>query len=318
VDLGGTKMETSLVDADGGILATHRLPTNPERGVSGVIAGIIECVSGCLGAARSAAEGLGIGIAGQIERDTGVVHFAPNLGWHDVPLGARLEEALHLPVVVTNDVRAATFGEWHYGAGKGVADLICLFVGTGVGGGVVSGGRLLEGCGNAAGELGHVTIVTNGRQCHCRNQGCLEAYVGGWAIAERAREAARADLQAGHGLEALAGSGEQITAATVTQGCADGDALARQLLEETAGYLAAGMVGMVNAFDPCLLVLGGGVVQGLPQLIPMAERIVRDRALEAALEGLRITAAALGNKAGVVGAAAMARRRIGNAPENLS
>jgi glucokinase len=310
VDLGGTKIETALVDATGRIRASHRRPTYPDRGPDGVIADIVNCVETCLGEAGSSAQGIGVGMAGQIDKDSGIVRFAPNLGWRNVSLRTSLEETLGLPVVVNNDVRSATYGEWRYGAGQGVNDLVCLFVGTGVGGGIVSGGRLLEGGNNTAGELGHVTIVTMGRQCHCRNQGCLEAYAGGWAIAERAQEAVRADTQAGQRLISLAGSIQQISAATVTQAYTNGDPLAQHLVEETAQYLAAGLVGIVNAFNPCLLVLGGGVIQGLPEYTTIAERLVQVNALEAAVGGLRIVTAALGDKAGVIGAATLARHRI--------
>lgn len=313
VDLGGTKVETSLVDATGHILVSHKRPTRPEKGPDGVIADIIECVNSCLGGASQSAQALGIGMAGQIEKESGIVRFAPNLGWHNVPLRAKLEEALALPVIVTNDVRAATYGEWLYGAGQGVDDLVCLFVGTGVGGGVISGGKLLEGCSNTGGELGHMTIISGGRQCHCRNLGCLEAYVGGWAIGERAREAVRNEPKAGKALITLAGSIEKISAATVTEANANGDHLAQLIVEETAQFLAASLVGIVNAFNPCLIALGGGVIQGLPGYISFVERIVRRKALEAALEGLCIVMAALGNKAGVIGAAALAGQRYHSA-----
>lgn len=310
VDLGGTKVETSLVDKTGHILASHRRPTQPDKGPDRVIADIITCVESCLGEAVKSAQSLGIGMAGQIDKDTGMVRFAPNLGWRNIPLQTRLEEALNLPVVVSNDVRAATYGEWCYGAGRDVNDLVCLFVGTGVGGGIVSGGRLLEGCCNTAGELGHLTIVTNGRQCHCRNRGCLEAYAGGWAIAERAQEAAHSDTRAGELLIELAGSVGQISAATVTEAYANGDPLAQYIVEETVRYLAAGLVGVVNAFNPCVLVLGGGVIHGLPEYASMVEHIVRLNALEAAVKDLRIVTSVLGNKAGVIGAATLARHKL--------
>jgi len=271
---------------------------------------IIACVKGCLSEDGKPARALGIGTAGQIEKDSGTVRLSPNLGWHNVPLQARLEEALALPVTVTNDVRAATYGEWLYGAGQGVADLVCLFIGTGVGGGVVSGGKLLEGCNNTAGELGHTTIIADGRQCHCRNRGCLEAYAGGWAIAERAQDAARSDPRAGQPLIELAGSIEQVTAATVTKAYVNGDSLAQRIVAETAQFMAAGLVGIVNAFNPCLLILGGGVIQGLPEYISLAEHALRLSALQAAVENLRIVIAALGNKAGVVGAAALAHNKL--------
>jgi len=309
VDLGGTKVETALVDAKGHILSVNRHPTNPEKGPEGVVADIMACVDGCLDKAAHEAEALGIGVAGQVDL-AGIVRFAPNLGWRNVPLKEKLEKGLKLPVVVTNDVRAATWGEWCYGSGRGVDDLVVLFVGTGIGGGVVSGGRMLAGCSNAGGELGHITIVADGRRCHCPNRGCLEAYAGGWAIAERAQEAVRADLQAGQRLVSLAGSIENIKAATVSQAYREGDTLARRLVEETAQYLAAGVVGITNAFNPCLLVLGGGVIEGLPELVQTVEQVTRERALKAALEDFKVVKATLGGKAGVVGAAALAQRTV--------
>ncbi len=309
IDLGGTKIETALVDATGRILASHRRPTNPERGSDDVISDIIACAKTCLGEAGKTARALGLGVAGQVDRE-GTVHFSPNLGWRNVPLKVKLEEILDMPVVVNNDVRAAIWGEWRHGAGQGLDDLVCLFVGTGVGGGIVSGGRLLEGCANTAGELGHITIVNGGRRCHCPNSGCLEAYTGGWAIAERTQEAVRADPQAGQRLVALAGDIQQISAATLTRASGEGDPLSRRLLEETAQYLAAGVVSIVNAFNPCLLVLGGGIIQGMLDYVSTIESAARERALPAAVEGLRVVTAALGDKAGVIGAAALARDRI--------
>jgi len=310
VDLGGTKVETALVDAAGRIVVSRRQPTNPEKGPDAVITDIVACVEACLGEAGKTTQGLGVGVAGQLDR-TGTLRFSPNLGWRNVPLKVKLEDALDIPVVINNDVRAATWGEWRHGAGWGVDDMVCLFVGTGIGGGVISGGQLLSGCSNTAAELGHMTIVADGRRCHCPNRGCLEAYAGGWAIAERAQEAVHANPQAGQRLVALAGGVQQISAATVTQACREGDPLACRLVEETAQYLAAGVVGIVNAFNPCLLVLGGGVIQGRPEYVSEVERLVRENALQTAVEGLRIVMAALGDKAGVIGAAALARDRIG-------
>lgn len=312
VDLGGTKIETALVNAAGRILASHRRPTHHKKNPDRVIADIVASMEICLKEANQTAQGLGIGVAGQVDKATGTVRFAPNLGWRNVPLQTKLEETSGLTVVVNNDVRAATWGEWQHGAGQGVNDLVCLFVGTGIGGGIVSGGRLLEGCHNSAGELGHITINTSGRHCRCPNQGCLEAYAGGWAIAERAQEAVRADPKAGQALVTLAGGIQDISAATVSQAYAGGNSLAHRLVEETAQYLAAGVVGIVNAFNPCLLILGGGVIQGQPEYVPLIEHSVRENALETAVEHLRIVTALLGNKAGVVGAAALARSKIGD------
>jgi len=316
VDLGGTKIAAALVDGAGTILAEHTVPTGAERNAPSVIADIVGCVRERLGPHARAAAALGIGVAGQIDPTDGTVLDAPNLHWHDVPLGAELSSALGLPVVVTNDVRAATWGEWLHGAGLGAQDLITLFVGTGVGGGIVSGGRVLTGCANTAGEIGHVTIVTGGRRCTCPNRGCLEAYVGGWAIAEQAREAAQLDQAGARRLIELAGSAETITAKTVTQAFREGDPLARRLVDEVARHLAAGIVTFVNAFNPCLFILGGGVIEGIPELAEMVEGPVRAHALAAATRRLRFARAALGNEAGVVGAAAIARDAAGEARDD--
>jgi glucokinase len=307
VDLGGTKVKTALVDKRGQIKSVHTYPTTAEKGPEGVIMDILTCVKSCLGQVReSDVQALGIGVAGLVDLN-GVVRYAPNLDWRNIALKTKLEEQLNIPVVVVNDVRAATWGEWRFGAGKNVSDLVVLFVGTGIGGGVVTRGHLLQGCSNTAGELGHTTIISNGRQCHCPNKGCLEAYAGGWAIAERAQEAVQRDLQKGELIAHQAGRLEDITAAHVSQAYRANDPLARQLVNETCLYLSAGVVGMINAFNPCLFIFGGGVIEGLPIMISKVEKLTRNRALKAAVENLRFVKAALGGDAGVIGAAALAQ-----------
>jgi len=306
VDLGGTKVLTGIVDAEGVVRASQR-----QRSAVGdfdaAVEEIVETVSQCRAVAPDTAPlALGIGVAGQVERETGVVRFAPNLGWRDVPLGARLAERLGVPVFVTNDVRAATWGEWMHGAGAGTRDLVVLFIGTGIGGGVVADGRLLEGATNAAGELGHQTLVAGGRKCRCGNPGCFEAYVGGWAIAERAREAVGADPEGGRVLVEVAGSADEVTAATVMEAAGRDDALAVRLVDETVEYLGSALVGIVNAFNPQRLVLGGGVVDHNPWFVERVRPIVRQRALSAATRRLEIVRAKLAGSAGIVGAAAVA------------
>jgi glucokinase len=308
VDVGGTKIRTALVDADGTVVASHRHPTDATEGPEGLMADIRACVGGCLGVEATQATSVGMGIAGQVDVGTGVLRFAPNLGWRDVPLKALLQDALDRPATVMNDVQAATWGEWRHGAGKGVHDIVCVFVGTGVGGGIVSGGQLVTGCSGAGGELGHVTLVEGGRDCRCRNRGCLEAYVGGWAIGERAQEAAADDPSGAESIIARAGGlVRAITAAHVSDAYHEGDSLASRLVTETARFMAAGLVGVVNTLNPCLLILGGGVIEGTPELIDLAEPQLRKRALAAAVEQLRVTRARLGGDAPVVGAASFAR-----------
>jgi glucokinase len=310
VDLGGTKVLTALVDADGRVLASHKRPTDARNGPDAVIADVVACVRDCLGDAVHGATGLGIGVAGQVDGTTGIVSYAPNLGWQNIALGDALASATDLPVIVANDVRAAAVGEWQHGSGAGTTDLMALFVGTGIGGAVIADGSLLEGSVGAAGELGHTMLVAGGRSCHCPNTGCLEAYAAGWAIAERARDAVRADPSAGTSLTDLAGSIDDITAAHVTELYRSGDGLATRLVEETGRYLAAGATGLVNAFNPEIVVLGGGVIEALPEMVTVVQDHVRQFALPAARDVVRIERASLGGSAGVVGAAALARHGI--------
>jgi glucokinase len=311
VDIGGTKIDTALVGASGEIIANYYRFVDPSKNPEKAISDIIDSVRICLKESGKRAAAIGVGVAGQIDKTNGLVRRSPNLpDWRDVPLRERLEEALQIPVIVNNDVRIITWGEWQHGAGKGVNDLVCLFLGTGVGGGVVTNGQLLEGCHNTAGELGHMTIVAGGRKCRCPNEGCLEAYVGGWALADRAKDAVQANPQAGITMNELAGGRDKISAITVSQAYNAGDPLAQRIIKDTVKYLAAGIVTIVNIFNPCLIILGGSVIQGLPDIVPAVDRKVRELALQTPVESLRITTAALGNKAGVIGAAALARNIV--------
>jgi glucokinase len=241
IDLGGTKIETALVDGSGEILKKLRLATDANTGPE-----------------------------------------------------------------------AATWGEWLYGAGRGCDDLVCLFVGTGIGGGVVSAGRMLSGSSNTAGELGHITVDLHGPPCHCGNRGCLEALAGGWAIARRAREAVAADPQAGAALKEMAhGREDAITAELVARAAHAGDQLAAEIVAATTEGLIAGAVSLVNAFNPGRLILGGGVLDGTPEMARRIERGLRTRALQAACQDLQVIPAKLRNHAGVIGAAAVALKSFG-------
>lgn len=309
VDLGGTKIATAVITEDGRVLASHRHPTETDASAQRVIAAIANCIETCLGDVAKSAGAVGIGVAGQVT-PAGVLESAPNLPWGRLPLRSKIEQAVALPTIVVNDVRAATFGEWKFGAGRGESDVVCLFIGTGVGGGIVADGHLRNGATNTAGELGHITIQLDGRKCHCPNSGCLEAYVSGWAIGERAREIAATRPVAAARLLTIAGKPSAIRAETVTEAYRAGDALAQQILEKTVEYLAAGVVSIVNSFNPSVVILGGGVIEGLPSLIPPTEALVRQQALEVAVRDLRIVRAGLGPEAGVMGAAALARAKV--------
>jgi glucokinase len=311
IDLGATKVVAGVVDATGRIVRHSGRLVHANDGPGGVIRTVSRAVHACLEDAAAGSLPVGIAVAAQVEPRTGTVIHAPNLDWRDVPLARRLAAEIDAPVTVLNDARAATLAEWTYGAGRGATDLFLLTIGTGVGGSAVVGGRLLEGGTHAFGEVGHMTIVVGGRRCHCPNWGCLEAYVGGWAIAERAREAIRDDPEAGAALLARASVPAAVTAQTVVQAYRAGDPLASRIVRETERYLADGAVSVVNAFNPDVLVLTGGIVTGLPEFLPVIESAIRARCQPSAA-GARIVAARYGDDAALVGAAVMARagRRV--------
>lgn len=306
IDLGGTKTAVGQVDGQGKVQRKLLLPTHAPKGPASVKEAIIKAVLTLQEDAGSLPEGIGVGVAGQVDAESGRVVFAPNLGWRDEPLREDLERAIGLPVLVGNDVRAATWGEWLYGAGRGCNDLICLFVGTGIGGGVVSGGRVLTGCSNTAGELGHITVDLNGPSCRCGNRGCLEALAGGWAIAQRAQEWATSDPEAGGlVLGMVEGQTERITAKVIADAAKAGDPLALSLFEQVARALAVGAASLVNAFNPCRMIFGGGVIEGWPGLVKKVAEGLEDRALPQALAPLRVLHARLRKNAAVVGSAAL-------------
>jgi glucokinase len=309
IDVGATKVVSALIGNDGAIVRHSGRHLHANDGPDGVIRTLIRSVEKCLeGTPSLRPRAVGVAVAAQVDPRTGTVIHAPNLGWRDVPLARRVSEELGgVPVIVLNDARAATLAEWRFGAGRGASDVFCMFLGTGVGGSAVVDGRLLEGSSHALGEVGHITIVVGGRKCHCPNRGCLEAYVGGWAIAERAQEAVRSDPESGAALVARAGSERAITAQTVFQAYRTGDVLAGRLVRETERFLADGVVSVVNAFNPNLFVLGGGVVTGMPELVPVVEAAIRVRCQPPAATA-RVVAAGFGENAPLVGAGEAARR----------
>jgi glucokinase len=306
VDLGGTKIEAAVVDETGKVLNEVRRPTDAQNGAPAVTRQIVEMVRQLCEEHADAPMGVGVGVAGQVVAETGVVHFAPNLVWRGVPLQANLSEALGMRVRVDNDVRMATWGEWLFGAGKGCHDLICIYVGTGIGGGIVSGGRMLTGNSNTAGEIGHIIIDLRGPICSCGNHGCMEAVAGGWAIARKAQTAATTHPLVGAAMLKLSGNHiPGITAEVVAQAYRQQDPLAIRIMSGAVEALVGGMVSMINMCNPARIIMGGGVIEGLPELVGRVEQGARQRALSAATAQLQVCQAELGGTGGVIGAAAV-------------
>lgn len=251
--------------------------------------------------------GLGAGLPGALDPARGIVFMAPNLGWRDVPARDLLAERIRLPVVVENDANCAALGEWWAGAGRGSRLMVALTLGTGIGGGILTDGRVLRGVSGAAGEIGHLSIDYEGRPCSCGSRGCLEAYGSGPAIAARAREAldggATSILR-----ERAEGRLDELTAAMVSEAAVEGDEFSRALMEETGRFLGAGAASLVNVLNPERLVVTGGVVAAGELLLKPMRDEVRRRAFPISAESCVITAAREPELAGLRGAALAFRR----------
>lgn len=307
IDLGGTKIASALLDTDLSIVKSDTVRTESGAGPDGVTEQMAESVQRLTAdMGREVILGVGVASAGLIEPGTGNVLYSPNLNWRDVPLRSMLRDRLGLEVYVDNDVNMAALGELHFGAGQGARHMVCVFVGTGIGAGIVIDGHLYEGANGFAGEVGHTTIEWDGPPCPSGNPGCWESYASGTAMARRAREA----LERGEASllrELVAGDLARLRVETIAEAERAGDALARRILEETGEYLGAGLSNLVNTLNPELIVMGGGVIRGVPQLFDLAEASMRRRSLTDAAGVVRMAKSRFGREAGVIGAGVLVK-----------
>ena len=248
---------------------------------------------------------LGVACAGQIDPVTGAVIYAPNLGWRDVPLAARLKEVFRIPVVVENDVRAAAWGEFVSGAAGRGRSLVAIFVGTGVGSGAVLDGTLWRGAGNAAGEVGHTQVVVDGLPCRCGRHGCLEQYVSGSGFQRRLAAAVQVGRR-GRLVDVCGGDASRLTALDVYTAAQAGDALAHELWSDAVRYLTMATANYVTLVNPDVLVMGGGVIETVPALFDAVAEAVPGLTTLVAGRSLQIERARLGDLSGLIGAAALA------------
>ncbi len=310
VDLGGTNIVAGALAEDGSdLLALRSEPTRADQGADAVVdrmARMIEAViaetMAQTGAKRDDVIGIGVGSPGPLDRERGIVVTTPNLGWTNFPLRDAIQERTRLPVRIDNDANCATLGEWWLGAARGANNVIGMTIGTGIGGGIIIGGRLYHGASDVAGEIGHATIDITGRRCKCGNYGCLEAYASGPSIADRAREAVSGDDNAMM-IRMAGGDPGRITAATVYEAAKKGDDTALDVVRETSRFLGAGIANLLNIFNPDVVVIAGGVTQAGDTLFAPLRREVRKRAFKPAVEACQIVPGVL-TAAGVVGAVA--------------
>ena len=305
LDLGGTRFRLALVDQGGRFHKRFPALTHALEGREGLLQRMKEAMKGIVAdVGFEAVRGLGIAAPGPLDPVSGVLLTPPNLpGWENTPLKSLFEEEFRLPVFVSNDANLAALGEHRYGAAKGVEDFIYITISTGIGGGIISGGRLLLGARGLAGEVGHMTIDVQGPQCNCGNTGCWEAMASGSAIARTAIERIK-DGQASTMTSLVGGELDKVTAETVDQAARLGDPLAQAVMAEVGTLIGVGLVNLAHIFNPQLIVIGGGVSNAGDLIFEPARQVIAQRAMPP-FRGVEIVPAALGDDAGLLGAVAL-------------
>lgn len=308
VDVGGTKIAVGVVDEQGTILEKVREPSprEDEESLERAIRALVEEL-----ATRHDFVAVGVGAPGFVSADQRSVYFTPNLPWRDEPVAQMLERHLDRPVILENDGNAAAWAEYVFGAGQGVPDQLMITLGTGVGGGVILGGEIYRGGHGVAAEVGHLTVVRDGVECPCGRRGCLEQYASGSALTRMARTAAAGE-RAPNLLELAGGDPDAVTGKMVTDLAKQGYREGLDLLEDLAAFLAAGIGSLVAVLDPTVVLLGGGVSEaGHLVLQPTAAELEKELTGAGHRPGPELRIAALGNDAGLIGAADVARRTYG-------
>lgn len=319
IDLGGTKTLAAVVDiTTGEVIASTRKRTRAEKGQNFVSQRVIELSTGALEAAKLPVDSnivaVGIGAAGQIDRKAGIILDAPNLGVKDMPMHDILSQQFGKPVAVGNDVEVAAFGEYLYGSGRGYTTFVVLFVGTGIGSGIVQNGRLYAGLTGTAGEVGHMTIQADGRLCPCGSRGCLEAYASRTAMTK----AIMGEIH--HGRESVLTrdaefqlkEGETIIrSGLLANALKQGDALVTEIITDSADFLGYGLASVMNFYNPECIILGGGVIEAIDLLYERAVHRARVVALSEPARKTKILRAKLGDFSGVVGAACLGAEAAG-------
>ncbi len=307
IDVGGTKIAAFRVARDGTVHAREFEPT-PAEDPEATIAAMVAVAKRVLAPEVVA---VGVGAAGMVDAGDGILRFAPNLAWRELPIRDRMSRALDLPCQVDNDANVAAWGEYRFGAGRGYRHMLLVTVGTGIGGGIVAGRKLFRGAHGFAAEIGHIIVEPNGPVCGCGNRGCWEQVAAGRAIDRLGRAAAR---EHPYSLVATLAENdpEKVTGRVVTDAAKQGDEIAISILAEVGRRLGEGIAGLVNVLDPQVVVIGGGAIEAGELLLEPA-RAAFHGAVEAPdhRPSVQILAARLGNDAGAVGAAALALEELG-------
>ncbi|MER5477974.1 ROK family glucokinase [Streptomyces sp. NPDC002734] len=306
VDIGGTKIAAGVVDEDGNILSTFKVPT-PDTAEA-----IVDAIASAVDGARAGHQivGVGIGAAGYVDRQRATVYFAPNIDWRQEPLKAKVEARVDLPVVVENDANAAAWGEYRFGAGRDNHNVICITLGTGLGGGIIIGDKLRRGHFGVAAEFGHMRMVPDGLQCGCGKQGCWEQYASGRALVRYAKQRALATPGNAELLLALGdGTPEGIEGKHISTAARQGDRVSVDSYRELARWVGAGLADLASLFDPEAFIIGGGLSDEGELLMEPVRKSYRRWLVGGTWRPVaEVNAATLGGKAGLVGAADLARQ----------
>ena len=310
-DIGGTNLRAALVDARGRISFSTRRPTDGKTGRAEVLQRIVEMIDECREQSPGGIRAVSIGFPGPLEVERGYIHTPPNLpAFRNTPLKAILEKRTGLPVFVDNDANLIALGEQRFGAGVGVASLVCFTLGTGIGGGIVLDGKVWHGANDVAGEIGHMIVVRNGRRCGCGARGCLEQYASATGAVLNARALLRKNKESLI-LKLADGKTKNITSQIIYQAAKRGDAVAAAALEETARYLAIGVSNIINILNPQMIVVTGGLANAGARLMRPLWAAVKKTAVPAAYAACKIVRGKLGDDSGILGAGAVAFASIG-------
>lgn len=305
IDLGGTKILIALIEKESGKVVNFvKKKTKKEKGAANIVRKMISGINELFedsGVDLEEISSIGIAAAGQIDREHGIILGAPNLDCYDLNLKEILEGEYNLPVCLANDVEAATLGEIKFGAGRGVDDLVCVFVGTGVGSCIVKNGKIIQGATGTAGEIGHIIVDLNGRQCNCGAHGCLEAYASRSAIEKRIEGA----LKKGRHSVILdyLEEGKSITSSMIRKSIEREDELVTHCLDEASAYLSGGLASIINFINPKLIILGGGLIEAVDYFYKKTIKDAKLKCLPVPATKIEFKKTALGDFSGVIGAA---------------
>ena len=315
-DLGGTKMQASALDDSFKILANSRTKTLATTGRESIYKRLVDCISELLqdpALKDMKHRGIGVGAPGPLDPVKGVIIDTPNFNWKNFPLGGRLKEDFGVPVAVDNDVNMGTYGEFHFGAGKNLQNVIGIFPGTGIGGGIILNGDLYRGRDGNAGELGHVIVQVDGPRCGCGRRGCLEAVASRIAIA---REAAALAMR-GDAPYLLENGGTDLTkirSGVLARSIKNGDKLVEEVVRRAARMIGIAMGSFVNIFNPDAFILGGGLIEKLEDIfLEETMAAMKEHSFPFLNKGVKILPAKLGDDAAVMGAAKLISEKLGNA-----